>query len=82
MTYKEIRKAMVEMINSTLEAYIEELDVEDFVDNDVLHDFMWEKDFGKDLAEAYVNEHVEDLVQDFLEEMYRGIDTDDLSSPF
>lgn len=82
MTYKEIKNAMIQMINGTLEAYIEELDIEDLVNNDVLHDFMWEKDYGRSLAEAYVNEHVEELVQDFLEEMYREIDTDDLESPF
>ena len=82
MNRREIKQAMIERINVTLEAYVDDLNLEELVDEDILHDFLWEKDFGRELVENYVDEHTEELVAEFLEDIFEEIDTDDLGCPF
>lgn len=82
MTKQEIRNYMIERINETLESEIEENPIENCITVDHINDFLWEKDFGMDIVEAWLDNRREEQIQELLQEIYNSIDEDDLDSPF
>lgn len=80
MTKSEIRARMVKAINDSFEDYLEnELDYESLIDEDVLHDFLWEKDFGREIYQDFIYDNATEIAKEFLEDIYNEIDETDLS---
>ena len=81
MNNRSIKERMVKSIIATLEQEIA-TNIENYITEDDVDAFMWNRDYGQELVEAYIEEYHEDLITDYLEMIYDEIDTNDLHSPF
>lgn len=82
MTKEQIKNYMLERINETLQNELENLDIPDLVDEEILHEFMWEHDFGYEIARNYIDNNTDTIVHDFLQDIYDSIDSFDLDMPW
>lgn len=83
MTRQEIKMMMINSINDALETELEERNIiDERINEDVIHDYLWNRDFGIQLINDYIEEHEEDIIEAYLDEIFEEIDTEDLDMPW
>lgn len=83
MTKQEIRRKMVKMIEEAILSELAEMDIEDEITEEDIHEFMWCHDFGiNDFYESYKEENSVEIKETFLNAIYEDIDVSDIGLPW
>lgn len=82
MTRAEIKDWMVAMINDSVDSILEDIDIIGEIDTEEIYDFLWKKDFGKEIIEEAVEAEKDSFIEDYLENVYEEIKSFDIKLPF
>lgn len=77
MTRESIKAYMVNRIRAVIEDEIEN-NIEKYIDEDRVQDYMWNKDYGLDKAIEFIEDNADDIIEDYLDEIYSEIESFDL----
>lgn len=74
---------MIEYINNTINETLHHKNfLATYITDCDIHDYMHDKDFGFDLATEYIEDNLDELAKEYLDEIFEGIDTTELHTPW